>query len=336
MILSAPSRTCHSEPAGEESRCSRTTGSCGRDASFLSMTRSTRRDIDPWSRELVALAQPRGHPRLLPNHLTPEATGSLTAASHAPGRAPRSRAMRAAVSGGACMASYQIGMRIRTRSLARDTPLRLDLERRRALAVAAHQRFLARLALQHGGEAPTPSQPRRRAVGEEHVGVVFPLALSPEMVVGVGRTRLDEWRHRHGGFAVREHRRPGEQRRTGDDVGAVERQRPGRFRKERVVADQHADPPGRNVEGRQTEIAGCRPGAVFGRQMELAVGPGDSVRSDQHRAVVEPPGIGIPLDQPGDQIRALPRRRSRAAARCSDRGCSPPAVRPSRGRRQRR
>ena len=223
-----------------------------------------------------------------------------------------------------------------TRSLARDTP-RVSISSVAAPSPSPRTSdSCARLALQHGGEAPTPSHPRRRAVGEEHVGVVFPLALPPEMVVGVGRTRLDEWRHRHGGLAVREHRRPGEQRRTGDDVGAVERQRSGRFRKERVVPDQHADPPGRNVEGRQTEIAGCRPGAVFGRQMELAVRPDDAVRSDQHRAVVEPPGIGIPLDQPGDQIRAPPRRRSRAAARCSDRGCSPPVARPSRDRRQHR
>ena len=49
--------------------------------------------------------------------------------------------------------------------------------------------------------------------------------------------------------------------------------------------------------------------------------PADPVRPDQHRAVVEPPGIGIPLDQPGDQVRRLPRRRSRATARCSDREC---------------
>src|ERR671913_53881 len=36
--------------------------------------------------------------------------------------------------------------------------------------------------------------------------------------------------------------------------------------------------------------------------MELAVRPGDSVRSYQNSAVEEPPGTGIPLDQPGDDV----------------------------------
>ena len=40
--------------------------------------------------------------------------------------------------------------------------------------------------------------------------------------MGLGRARLDEWRHGDGGLAVGKHRRPGQQRRAGDDVGAVD------------------------------------------------------------------------------------------------------------------
>ena len=72
-------------------------------------------------------------------------------------------------------------------------------------------------------------------------------------------------------------------RHAGDDLGAVERQRPRRLGEDLVVTDEHPDPPDRGIEGGKP-VAGGVDAVLAGRDVDLAMVSEHPVPADAHGA----------------------------------------------------